>query len=156
MTEEDFAPIGKFLNTEDYHPILIPGPPAHLINIKSIKQHEEAALAAGGIWNHAKTLELTGRMHLIYRMIQTQWPFEPETLLMFTQLVYSDEDAGFREEARMKTLLKEEIAKRFFQLMLQNAVLLTRLMKANGDICERVGRRLAEDPEDVERVGLDD
>lgn len=156
MTLHDFDPIGQFLTNGDYNPLLEPGPPPYLKGIKSVHHYEQAALTAGGVWNHAKVLQLSPLMDLINRKIEAQWPLANDALLMFTRLVYFSEDSGTEAERTMKSRLKSEISARFFELMHTDAMLLSGLMRENTDVCTEIAKDLFNDPKSAGRMNLED
>ena len=156
MTKDEFAPVAEFLESADYAPRLVKGAYAHLVGVKSISQHELAAIKAGELWSRAKDLGMIDLLELIRRKIHVQWPLDANVLLFFTSYVFFSPDAGLEIEARMKRTLMAEIADRYHELVKSEPLVLSRLMLGHAQITRAVGKALYENPVGAGRVGLVD
>lgn len=142
MTEQEFAPIAEYLINGDYTPLLMPGIHPRLQGVNSERQHEDAALAAGALWNRAKEMEMEGLLTLIRRKINPQWPLANDVLLMFTRLVFFDAHSEYEAETGMRMMLMEAIRDRFYSCMGSHGLLLSRVMQGNEEIARFIGQSL--------------
>ncbi|KAF1348111.1 hypothetical protein BDV97DRAFT_400291 [Delphinella strobiligena] len=144
MTEQEFAPIAEYLTNGDYTPLLMPGIHPRLQGVNSERQHEDAALAAGALWNRAKDLEMEGLLTLIRRKINHQWPLANDVLLMFTRLIFFETHSEYEAETSMRMMLMEGIRERFYSCMERDGLLLSRVMQGNEEIARFVGQSLVD------------
>lgn len=146
LEREEFVPVAEYLDNGDYNPILVKGTHPYLLGVHSVNQHEQAAIRAGGVWNRAKYMRIQPLMELVAKKIQTQWPLANDVLLLFTRLIFFSDDSGLEVEVNLRNELKQEIASRFYDLVVNEARLLTRVMKSSDEIASAVGKFLHENP----------
>ena len=137
-----FESVVSWLNTADYKPRLIEGKHPHLEDIKSVGQFDEAAEAASKLWNIARKLQLTGLQELLYRKIEVQSPLSTNTLLIMTRLVFWNCADETEIDNKMRDMLKLDVAKRLHEILEEDAMLFSRVIKSEVELANYIPRNL--------------
>ncbi|CAC9887640.1 hypothetical protein D6D17_04054 [Aureobasidium pullulans] len=141
-----FESVVSWLNTADYKPRLIEGKHPHLEDIKSVGQFDEAAEAASKLWNIARKLQLTGLQELLYRKIEVQSPLSTNTLLIMTRLVFWNCADETEIDNKMRDMLKLDVAKRLHEILEEDAMLFSRVIKSEVELANYIWQYQAEHP----------
>lgn len=141
-----FESVVSWLNTADYKPRLIEGKHPHLEDIKSVGQFDEAAEAASKLWNIARKLQLTGLQELLYRKIEVQSPLPTNTLLIMTRLVFWNCADETEIDNKMRDMLKLDVAKRLHEILEEDAMLFSRVIKSEVELANYIWQYQAEHP----------
>ncbi|KAI5268643.1 hypothetical protein E4T47_07690 [Aureobasidium subglaciale] len=141
-----FESLTTWLKTGDYKPRLIDDKHPHLEKVKSVAQFEEAAERASILWNTAHKLQLTTLQDLIYRKIEVQSPLDTGSLLMLTRMVFWNTAAGTEIDGKMREMLKHEIATRLYEIIEEEPLLFTRVMKSDAELAHHIFAYQVENP----------
>jgi hypothetical protein len=156
-----FESLVSWLKTADYTPRLIEGNYPHLENVKSASQFDEAAEAASVLWNIAHKLELIELQELIYRKIEVQTPLATNSLLMMTRMVFWNTPTDADIEEKMRQMLRENIATRLHEILEEEPLLFSRVIKSDSELAHyiwtyQIEHPWEESPEKLSESGSDD
>ncbi|GAB7350512.1 hypothetical protein MBLNU459_g1106t1 [Dothideomycetes sp. NU459] len=162
-----FDPVAEFIRTDDYTPVLVGGDGSsssgsrpHLRNVQSLCQHDAAVRASGLLWHTAAVLELADLRRLICRKMQAISPLQDASLLLLTRMVFflpvpasasaasaagEGEGEGAEVDGAMREWLKNEVADRYYQLLMNESMLLSRVLRGSFDLARFVHGKLAAD-----------
>lgn len=153
-----FESVVTWFTTADYAPRLVEGAYPYLESVKSAAQFDEAAETAGMLWNVAHRLDLSELQQLIYRKIEVQSPLATNSLLKLTRMVFWNSPTDAEIDEKMRQMLKQNIAARLHEILEEEPLLFSRVVKSDTELASYIWSYQVEHPweDNLEQHSEDD